>query len=138
MKSKQEFIPPFHDQKSFLELRGEIENKGALGVRIISDSMTPVLNVDELITVRSLSNYQTLTRFVPILYWDGAKLICHYVWHLSKKLNADGKLTVITRSLKDYRNDDIPVPVEHILGTVEGKTIPFGTKIKIILSNILR
>lgn len=132
-----EFIPPYHDEKSFHSLKKTIEKSGFIGVRIISDSMEPLLLVDENVTIRWFGEYRQLKRFTPILFWDGQKLICHYVWHLSKKLDSRGRTTVLTRSLKNIEFNDVPVPVENILGIVTGKQISVWHKIRIIFYNIL-
>jgi hypothetical protein len=98
--------------------------------------MHPVIEVGEEVTVSDFINEKQLSRFTPILYWDGSKLICHYFWNRGRIQNADGKETIVTRSLKETKSNDIPVPIENILGVVVGKKVPFMRRLSILLSNI--
>jgi hypothetical protein len=129
------YMDPFHDKSSFERLKDEIVSNGFLGIRIISDSMYPLIKVGEKVTVCHYINEKQLTRFIPVLYWDGSKLICHYFWNKSRMTNADGKQTILTRSLKENKINDIPVPTEHILGIVVGKKVSFTTQVLILINN---
>lgn len=133
---ERQYREPFHDKSSFEQLKNQIKNSGFLGIRIISDSMHPVIEVGEEVTVSDFINEKQLSRFTPILYWDGSKLICHYFWNRGRIQNADGKETIVTRSLKETKSNDIPVPIENILGVVVGKKVPFMRRLSILLSNI--
>lgn len=132
----RQYNEPYHDQESFDELKKRIKKDGFLGIRIISDSMVPFINVGEEVMVSEFIEPKQLQRFTPILYWDGRKLICHYYWNESKLTNAEGKKTIITRSLKESKSNDIPIPLENILGIVVGRNISLVRKLFILLSNI--
>ncbi|TNF01577.1 MAG: hypothetical protein EP326_04020 [Deltaproteobacteria bacterium] len=132
----RQYSGPYHDQTSFDSLKERIKKQGFMGIRIISDSMDPFIQVGEEVTVSEFVNNKQLQRFTPILYWDGKKLVCHYFWNQSRIPNADGKQTIVTRSLKQTKSNDVPVPIENILGIVVGRKLSAMKRISILLSNI--
>jgi len=133
---ERQYIEPFHDQTSFKDLKKKIKKDGFLGIRIISDSMVPLIQIGEEVTVAEYIDQKQLKRFTPILYWDGKKLICHYVWTHNRLTNHEGMKTIATRSLKDPKSNDIPIAHENILGIVIGRKISFLRKLKIIMTNL--
>ena len=103
-----------------------------MNIKIISDSMLPLLKINERLAVSELP--ANLSVFDIIVFYDAEKLICHFVWKDQKKFND----SIITRSLKDPYKNEIPRNYNNIVGWIPSKKIHWMLKIKIILLNWVR
>ncbi|MGZ3691275.1 MAG: hypothetical protein ACXVAX_07215 [Pseudobdellovibrio sp.] len=100
----------------------------SLKFKVVSDSMFPVIKIgDEL----SFNKKEVYNIFDIILFKRHGDLIVHFVWRDQMNFNN----TLITRSLKNFNQDEEPVKIEEVLGTVDNFKIPFLTKIKIYFSS---
>jgi len=128
------------DELSFFTLKSRLESSTAnsaapppLQCRIQSDSMSPLLQVNEVLTIQRISDPQQLRRFDLLVFYSEKKLTCHFLWtkpHWPKN-------SIITRSLKNYTQNDLPIPSSHLLGIIPDKRLSFFQKIKILVINII-
>ncbi len=100
-----------------------------LDFKIASDSMHPVMRIGQNIKFQKKLNYKT---FDIILFKKDRKLTCHFIWRLQKNK------TFITRSLKNYIENEAPIIESQILGTIVNFKISNLLKFKILLINFLR
>lgn len=112
-----------------------LELKGSLKLKVASDSMSPVIRVNDLVTVEPLKELSKLKRFDIIVYAKGEALICHYFW-IANSLQKEA--TICTRSLKEPYQNELPIPIENILGVVSSHHIGFFRKSSLILMNLLK
>ena len=114
-------------------LRETIRKEKLVALKVVSGSMEPVIMTDTLIQVAPITSIDELRTFDILLFWNGKLLICHYLWHINSLPGPDGLPIVITRPLANIKGEDLPVPVQHILGRIVSHKIPFLKKLKIIL-----
>lgn len=112
-----------------------LELKGSLKLKVISDSMSPVIKVDDLIVVEPLKNLNELKRFDIIVYAKDQALTCHYFWVMNSLAK---EATICTRSLKEPYQNELPVSAENILGVVKSHHIGAFRKSSLILMNLLK
>lgn len=123
------------DLISFYELKSLLLQKGQIKLRVASNSMFPVLKENEIISVEKCV-VADLKTFDIIVFWDGTRLISHFLWVKQLKKEAL-KYLLITKSIKDPLNIDLPIEEDLILGKVNVK-IPVITKISISLRNFFK
>ncbi len=111
------------DREEFESLRQIIQNQGMAPIRIVSDSMEPLLGVDRNYQVASIEKEPK--RFDIIVFYREKKLFAHYVW----RANTLGGKSFTTRSLKDPGHDEVPIPEKDILGILVGKRLNFIKKL---------
>ncbi len=95
--------------------------------KIISDSMEPVLNIGDMITVEV--GRKELERFDLIVFYSQDKLICHYLWAMNRLVEP---ILLQTRSTK-YGLRDYPIGFEDYLGKVVSHRLNTWEKVKIFL-----
>ncbi len=126
------------NEPKFELIKKAILTKGELDIKIISDSMSPVIKIGDIAKVISIKNYKPeLKTFDIILYWNGSLLICHYVWNLNQIINNNDGRNITTRSIKESGNNGVPISFDHILGKIIDHQIPLWRKIVIILKNYI-
>jgi hypothetical protein len=112
---------------ALIRLRGKVRFTAASG------SMEPLIMTGSQIEVGPIDSFDDLRTFDILLFWNGERLICHYLWHINTLTNPDGERTVVTRPLASYQGEDLPVPTGHILGRIISHKISFWRKLAIIL-----
>lgn len=124
------------DAPAFSLLKALILKKGSLRVRIITGSMTPVIQIGQEVEVKPVQ-FEELRRFMPIVFhYNDQYLYCHFVWHLNSIDNDRGERVVLTRGiprLKSKEDIDMPVAESKILGQAVGIKIPWWLRLWIIL-----
>lgn len=107
----------------FEAARRRLYSRGTMTCRIASDSMQPLLKVGtevEIVPVREIDRFDLL-----VFQYQG-RLTCHFVW----TLNFIGDPpTITTRSLKNPLEDDLPVPLEFVLGKVISHQLDRRTRV---------
>jgi hypothetical protein len=114
------------DRSDFEKLKQSLETAGQLPIRIVSDSMEPLLRVQETLDVKKLEN--SLKTFDLVVFYQARRLNCHFFWRDQK----DFDNCIVTRSLKEPAQDDPPVPYDCILGWIPERRIRFSMKLKIL------
>lgn len=114
------------DEAAFLELKSYLSHSQKLNAKVISGSMEPVIMTGDFVEVEAV-RVETLKRFDIILYWDGEKLICHYVWHLNRIPGAAGERVILTKKM-GKGNPDFPVSEYKILGRITNFSISWARK----------
>lgn len=94
---------------------------------IVSDSMVPVINIGDKITVEV--GCRTIERFDIIVFWSQGKLVCHYLWAMNKRVEP---LLLQTRSTQ-YGEKDFPIEWGDYLGKVVSHRLSSWDKIKIFI-----
>lgn len=123
------------DLISFYELKSLLLQKGQIKLRVASDSMVPLLNENQVISVERCV-VADLKTFDVVVFWNGTKLLSHFLW--TKQFNKETlKYLLIAKSIKDPLNIDLPIEEDLILGKVNVK-IPVITKINISLRNFFQ
>ena len=112
-------------RESFLHFKNNPIFKG----KIISDSMSPVIQVGETITVEV--GQKNLKRFDIIVFYDDEKLICHYLWRMNLLVTP---ILLQTRCLSGGM--DIPMTFDNYLGKVVSHQLSLWWKLKILLKQI--
>jgi hypothetical protein len=121
------------DQLEFEVHKANLEKNKALGIKIVSDSMEPLLKVSDTAFVVEKSQRPKFETFDLIVYFFENHLRCHFVWRDQRDFNQG----VVTRSLKEpYSNEGI-VYDSNILGWVPNKKIPWVLKFKIVFMSLL-
>ena len=101
-------------------------------LRIASDSMTPLLKVGDEIQYEKINDpYHDLKRFDVLLFSYQGKLMCHYLWKMGRL-----QKNFITRSLKNFHEEDMPVRASDILGRILYVKIPWHLRLRIILRTL--
>jgi len=113
-------------------LKSRLSKEHTIEIKIISDSMQPLLKIDETVTVIPFEKKCEI--FDLIVFWRNDKLFCHYMWRDQISFNN----SVITRSLKEPYSDEKPVERIHILGTIKDKKIRLVTKLLILAKNVIK
>lgn len=109
--------------------------KGTLRLRVASDSMNPVIRINDLISLESLKDIKTLKRFDLIVYEKDQRLFCHYFWSLN---SLQQPTTICTRSLKEPFQNELPFTTDKVLGIVTSHRISFARQATLIFQNLLR
>lgn len=109
--------------------------KGSLRLRVASDSMNPVIKVNDLILLESLKDPKTLKRFDVIVYEKDQTLICHFFWCLNSIQHPP---TICTRSLKEPCQNELPFTEDKVIGIVSSHRIGRLRRTALILGNLLR
>lgn len=94
--------------------------------KIISDSMVPVINVNEDVVIDV--GEKDLKRFDIIVIWVDGKLVCHYLWQMNKIVKP---LLLQTRNMRGKL--DYPVREEDYLGKVISHKIGFWRRLRILV-----
>jgi signal peptidase I len=103
-----------------------------INVKIITDSMSPLICPGDIITIYPI-NRSKLKRYDIIVFSEQTHYTCHFIWSKSQLIpNA-----YITKSLKHPENIDFTVKAEDIIGITHYK-ISYWQKIKIILFLLFR
>ncbi len=119
------------DPIKFKALQNRLNREGLVELRIASNSMEPVLKTDDVISVHT-TNKSALKKFDIIVFWQNNRIICHLLWSIQTMKS--GEEVLITKSLKDPQEIDIPIKEGLLLGKVNAK-IPLLLKIKMLLKN---
>lgn len=98
---------------------------GTIELRVASDSMVPLLKVDELIVVKSKESYEL---FDVVLFEQGDRFNAHFL----TKIDLENQV-YLTRSLKNPSSHDYPLRPEQLLGVVENKKLSLWQKLKVLL-----
>ena len=83
-------------------------------IRIVSDSMHPVIKINEVLDVERIEIHQ-LKRFDIILVNYFGTPYCHFFWNF---LNEN---EIVTKSYKHPEKYDLPIKNEHIIGIIKNK-----------------
>lgn len=94
---------------------------------IVSDSMEPALMTGERIIVDV--GELNLKRFDIIVFFQGGKLIAHYMWDMNKLVQP---ILLRTRSLK-YGQLDLPIGMDQYLGKVISHRLSNWHKFRIFI-----
>ncbi len=113
--------------EQFLKVKNEILKSGRAKCRIISNSMEPIIKVNEKIDVEPLQ--EDLRPFDIIVFFFQDKLICHWVVKPRSEFDTN---RIITASFNPI-GLDFPVSREQILGKVISHQMSWLNKIKIFL-----
>ena len=92
-----------------------IEKQGYFFCRIISDSMMPLIQLNDRARIEPVGPVGDLKPFDIIVFFDGERLNCHFLWKISSR---GDKHELLTRSLKNPHSNDLPITAEHLLGKV--------------------
>ena len=98
-------------------------------VRIVSDSMVPLIDIGDNVEVTYLDNLDDIKRFDIIIFHLGEVLTSHFYW--GRNLFEPEKL--LFKSLKHVKDYDLPISEQSILGKVN-LTFPLWLKLIVYLS----
>ena len=116
MKARRE-----HDD--FLKMKKIILCNGNLDVKIVSNSMEPLILTNEVINVVNL--VEGPKKFDIIVFWRDCRFVAHFIW----RINGISHLTYTTRSLQNRSSNEAPVELDEILGIISSKKIGFLDKL---------
>jgi signal peptidase I len=97
----------FLDKIQFLALKNRLKKDKVLTFNIASDSMSPLIKINDLITVKQTEH---LKLFDIIVFYEFDHLTCHFVVNL--------KNSIQTSSFKNPESNDYPIKKEFYLGKV--------------------
>lgn len=93
----------------FLQLKQKISEDGGMQIRVITDSMEPIIKAGDLVCCSPHNNQ--LNIFDLVIIYSSQRLICHFVF----KRKAQDK--ILTCSYK-YLGLDPPEHIDNILGKI--------------------
>jgi len=102
------------DQIRFDSLRAQLRSQGFIEAVVVTGSMEPVLPVGGKILIETIPNPMSLKNFDVVAFWDGVKIVCHYV--VAQSAFGSGGPKLITKGLRS--GFDLPVDASNILGKV--------------------
>lgn len=105
-----------YSSEDFERLKSVLQLKGGVEIRIVSESMVPLLPVGAIAELVPCG-YDDLRRYDLVVFWYQGRLVCHCVWDHGHFKSANGERTLITRGLANAGSDD-PVHESWILGRV--------------------
>lgn len=112
-------------------LKIKLDQEDTLSLRVASDSMEPILKTGQIIQVKKIKSHE-LKKFDTIVFFQNEKIMCHFLWAI--QIDAEGKTLLITKSIKNPKEIDLPLKENLLLGKVDVK-IPLLLKLKIWLKN---
>ena len=119
------------EREEFFYIKEKLKKqKDTLSMRVISDSMMPLIKIDEIIEVQNCE-LENLKIFDIIVFWQANKMICHIYWSASP----DRPTCILTKSLKYRKNFDIETESSHYLGKVINFHVNIWWKIILTLGN---
>ena len=109
-------------------LRALLMKNNTAKIRIISDSMAPLIKPGEVVNINSV--HKELSRFDIIVFDYYGAIFCHFFW---KKLinQTNSSISIQTRSLKKPAQADIPISPQSVIGVISCKKLTLFHKIKI-------
>lgn len=120
-----------HLQSStFNSLKKAVHSTAALPLKIVSDSMLPVIPVGAKLLLKKVEPHE-LARFDIIVFRQREQLNCHFFW----SWNYDGHL--MTRSLKEPLENDLACSTDDVLGLVTNFKVSSYQKWAIWLKNLV-
>ena len=115
-----------------------MDSKGLLELQVISGSMEPVIMTNEkIIAVRLEKHSTTLKPFDIIVFWDGNRLICHYIWHINRLIRSNGVQVYVTRPYAG-KGEDLPLTEAQVLGLVTSHRISSFGRLKLLIKAFLK
>lgn len=114
----------------YLELKNKIDKTGQLSAMVASDSMTPVINENDTVTIVPVTN--ELRPFDIVVFYANHKLVCHTVIKESAFTTDSLNRNYLFGSYK-YSQFDAPVAENIILGRVTSHKLKLHQKIWLIL-----
>lgn len=120
------------DRIGFELVKDKLRKDGKLQIKIVSDSMEPILKVSETFDVDPLP--QKLQIFDLVVFYQSQKLNCHFLWRDQKEFNN----SIVTRSLKNPQHDDVPVTYDCLLGIVLGKKLSILQTFSVLIRAFLK
>lgn len=100
-------------------------------VRLIGQSMWPILKEGRVVKVNTKASIDSLRPFDIIIFQDKDEFICHYFWKRPVNFHGNKRL-IVTRPFNPVRNMDRPIEESQFIGQVIGVTFPWWAKIKVI------
>lgn len=107
--------------ENFEELKKKLQNEGRLTIKLVSNSMSPVLPTGAVASIEPVS-YNQIQNLDFIVFHSNEILVCHAVWRLGYFKDANGERTIITRGIATP-HFDLPVSESRILGRVTSHRI---------------
>lgn len=120
------------DLLKFRTLKSKLNREGSLSLRVASNSMVPVLKTGQIISVKR-AEIANLKKFDILVFLQNEIIMCHFLW--SVQTGSEGQVELITKSIENPTEIDIPLKEGLLLGKVDA-TIPIHIKIKIWLKNL--
>lgn len=117
-------------QSTFDALKKRIHQEEQLPLKVVSDSMTPVIPVGAKLMLTKLRP-EELERYDILVFKQREQLNCHFFW----AWNYDGQM--MTRSLKNPLENDLPCSTEDVLGKVTNFELKTTQKLRIWLKNLI-
>lgn len=124
------------DSASFENLKNEMGRARQMGFKIATGSMQPLIKAGDLIHVGTLDT-SVVARFDILVFWDGTRLVCHYLWHVNQLRLENGLKVYITRSLNPS-GEDMPFSEDRILGRVTNFRIPTATRVRLVIAALVQ
>ncbi len=95
--------------------------------RVASGSMEPVIKIGAELDLEEVT-LPDLKKFDIIVFREGDKYTCHYIWHINQHIDA-GMIT--TRNLDGYKFDH-PFHFNEVIGRVKNYQLPLWIRLKLI------
>lgn len=114
----------------FLALKRLLDKNGHHKLKVITDSMEPLIKVGETVTLSPVI-LNDLELFDIILFKQAAKLNAHFLVKINHKEDQ-----YITRSLKFPNSNDYPIKWDQILGVVTSKKLGWFLKLKVMWASL--
>lgn len=104
-------------------IKAQLNKNLTVKIKIISDSMSPLIKTNEEIMLIAYPKGTRLKRFDIIVFRYYEKIYCHFFW--GKDISGN----IFTKSLKNPKDFDVPIIENNIIGIVTHKKLSFFSKI---------
>lgn len=110
----------------FQLLKKKLKKELSLEMNIVSDSMSPLINVGDKIKIETIDKIEL---FDIIVFKEFERITCHYIIQTSPQ--------ILTASLKNMHTIDYPIEKDNILGIVINYKMNLYFKLKYLLSRLV-
>ena len=118
------------DQRTFdLQiLKKQLVNESVVKLKVVSDSMVPLIKIGDLIEVQKIADLKELKHFDIIVFDQAGRLNVHFLTKIDHTHQQ-----YITQCLKFRGENDYPLKPDQIIGLVKNKNLSLWQKMKVIL-----
>lgn len=121
--------------KNLSKLKDRLKQQGELPLNLKGLNLPGRLPTGNL-RIRPIDRPDQLKKFDLVIFSNGKKFFCHYLWHINKLITIGNDKTIITKNFKSFK-DEHRVKFSSILGVVDNYKINSLGRLKIFFKSAL-
>src|SRR5262245_43077505 len=82
--------------EEFGSLREALSRDGVLRCTVATGCMSPLIKAGDSIDIAPFKRDPEV--FDIVVFWDGSRMVCHFIWHRNYLSAADGQELFVTRN----------------------------------------